>query len=798
MKTEPSSRGAAACKLCGLPLRGSPDEQGAFCCRGCARVYDVLQGLDESAAAVYVEAARRMGIIPGATTPAVEEEPPLPEDPAALKEERFQVEGMSCPSCAWVLQQVLLSDPGVTDAEADFFTASARVRYDLRRTSVPTLRGILKPLGYGLTAPDAGSGSRVSRGITFDFIVCGVLTMNMMSLAAVRYFELLETYERAPALLAWLELLLLLPVLWLGWIPTVRRAVVGLRGGRMKMDFLIAVGVGAAFILSLAALSVGSSHIYFETCAGLVTISLLSRMIEARLRRRAFADIATLMRMRVVHVRKLGDDGAESYCREEQLIPGDRVRFVAGDTVAVDGTLVGDDALVSEAVLTGEPRPLRKVSGDPIIAGSSVMEGDLVVEVRRPFRETTLFGIVEGIGDSLRKSESRLRSADRIAQWFSPLVMTFALAAWIVRLALHGWEYAISAPGWFPSVAVLAIACPCAFSLAGTAAITAATGGLLRRGILVREPAQLERLHRTGLIVFDKTGTITDGNMSVEALAWRDEPRSDLLSLVLAAEQGSVHPIAQALRAYLSRRDLPPPPSGFEIEDLPGQGRVVRGADRALRIGAASLFDSPFEPPKVTPRHTAVWFGTGRQAAGCFLITDGIKEDARDVARGLGEMGYELEILSGDRQEVCDWVARETGIGGVRGGVSLEEKVEHVRARHATGVEVAFVGDGTNDALAMSEACTSVALARSTDEALAASGFVMRHGRLTCLLDLFAVGRKLRRVIALNYLWAFGFNAVFIPVAAAGKLLPLVAMLLMLSSSAGVLLNSLRMRQRGA
>jgi P-type E1-E2 ATPase len=294
--------------------------------------------------------------------------------------------------------------------------------------------------------------------------------------------------------------------------------------------------------------------------------------------------------------------------------------------------------------------------------------------------------------------------------------------------------------------------------------------------------------------VFDKTGTITDGIMSVEALAWRDEPRPDMLSLVLAAEEGSVHPIAQALRAYLAPRDLPPPPPNLEIEDLPGQGRVVRAAGEPFRVGAASLFDSPFEPRNVTPRHTAVWFGSGRQAAGCFLITDGIKDDARDVARGLREMGYELEMLSGDRQEVCDWVAQEMGFGGVRGGVSLEEKVEHVRARRAAGAEVAFVGDGTNDALAMSEATTSVALARSTDEALSASGFVMRHGRLGRLLDLFAAGRKLRRVVGLNYLWAFGFNAVFIPVAAAGKLLPLVAMLLMLLSSAGVLLNSLRMR----
>jgi heavy metal translocating P-type ATPase len=498
--------------------------------------------------------------------------------------------------------------------------------------------------------------------------------------------------------------------------------------------------------------------------------------------------------MRVVNVRRFDAEGLESYCRVNDLGPGDLVRFLPGDTVAIDGTVTGGEVLVSEAVLTGEPEPLRKVTGDSVVAGSEVVEGELVAAVRRRFRETALHGIVEGIGEALRRSESHLRSADRIAQWFSPVVLVIAVAAWLVRLSMHGVEYALSAPGWFPSVAVLAVACPCAFSLAGTAAITAATGGLLRRGILVKEPLQLENLHRTGCVIFDKTGTLTDGNMSVEALLWRNESRTDLLPLVLAAEEGSVHPIAQALRAHLSEMELPEPPESCEVEELPGRGRLLRSEGGSFRIGSAELFDHPFEPQGATPRHTAVWFGSGVEAVGCFLITDGIKEEAGQVARGLRKQGYALEILSGDRQEVCDWVAREMGIGRAVGGVSLEDKVVYVRRKRDAGLEISFVGDGTNDALAMGEASTSVALAKSTDEALAASGFVVRRGRLSRLLDLFATGRKLRGVIRLNYLWAFAFNTIFIPVAAAGKLVPLAAMLLMLVSSAGVLLNSLRMR----
>jgi cation transport ATPase len=316
----------------------------------------------------------------------------------------------------------------------------------------------------------------------------------------------------------------------------------------------------------------------------------------------------------------------------------------------------------------------------------------------------------------------------------------------------------------------------------------------LRRGILVKEPLQLENLHRTSQIIFDKTGTITDGNMSVEALLWREAPRPELLPLVLAAEEGSVHPVAQALRAYLAEQGVEPAEEAHAVEELPGRGRLLRIGEEPFRIGAAGLFVAPFTPEGATPRHTAVWFGHGGVAAGCFLITDGIKPDARSTASGLRELGLGLEILSGDRQEVCDWVAREMGISQAAGGVSLQEKVEHVRRKREAGLEVSFIGDGTNDALAMGEASSSVALARSTDEALSASGFVMRQGRLSRLVELFSSGRKLHGVIRLNYVWAFAFNTIFIPVAAAGRLTPLAAMLLMLVSSAGVLLNSLRMR----
>ncbi len=284
--------------------------------------------------------------------------------------------------------------------------------------------------------------------------------------------------------------------------------------------------------------------------------------------------------------------------------------------------------------------------------------------------------------------------------------------------------------------------------------------------------------------------------MAVDRLVWRAEPRPEILPRVLAAEEGSFHPAADAIRAYAAENGVSAEASPEEVRDLSGQGRSALFEGAELRVGARSLFRDPFDPKDPRPNESAVWFGAQGRAEGCLLLADRLRPDAAQVMAAMRSRGYTAEILSGDRQEVCHWAAAELGVEAARGEATLDEKVEHVRALQEEGLEVAFVGDGTNDALAMREAATSVALARSTDEALAAAGFVVLHGSLSGLPELFATGRKLARVIRSNYAWAFAFNAVFIPVAAAGKLVPLAAMLLMLASSTAVLLNSLRLRRR--
>jgi heavy metal translocating P-type ATPase len=627
-----------------------------------------------------------------------------------------------------------------------------------------------------------------------EFAIAAVITMNIMGLASVRYFEGLGYLDQAPRFLIWLELALTLPVLYIGWLPVIRRAVTALRNKRITGDLLIGTAVGAAALLSVGALITGRDDIYLETCAGLVTITLLSQMIEARLRARAFERLTPLLRMGVERVRVI-DGERERYAGIDEVGAGDRVAFLPGETVAFDGEVAGGAVSISEAVLTGEPAPLARVAGDAVVAGSTVVEGRLELVIARRFDQTRLYRITRSLARSLGRAESRLRSADRITVWFVPAVLVVAVGVWLARLFLLGVDHALSADGWFPSVAVLAVACPCAFSLAGISAITAATGNLLDQGFLVKEPAQLEQLDRIDRVIFDKTGTLTRGEMDVEQLAWRREPREELLPLVLAVERGSMHPVAQALRLHLGPGPASAAGAQLEIRDLGGQGRAAVVDGRELVVGSAALFEDRFEPAGSMPGHTAVWFGFDGRAEGCFLLSDALRPEAAAAVAGLGRLGLEVELVSGDRRSVSESVAAAVGIGRAAGGMTIEDKVDRVRSLRRAGSAVAFVGDGTNDALAMAEGAASVAISGSTDEALSASGFVELHGSLEGLPRLFGLGRRLARVIRGNYVWAFAFNVLFVPVAALGQLVPLAAMALMLVSSTAVLLNSLRLRR---
>ncbi len=793
------------CSLCGFTLPSRPvsgDDDRLYCCAGCRRVDEVLRNLDPSAHAAYITAARRAGLIPSRDglpgmqdldTPSHESTETAPSDASgALRTDRLTIAGFECPSCAWVAERLIRTIEGVEDVRADFMTGTIKVRYDMRRTAPSIFAETIAPFGYRIETASERPGRPLSHPLVLRFTVSAILTMNLMMLSMLRYSESLGWLDIAPAFLIWAEALLCSIVLGYGGMPILRRALFGVTRHRLTMDGLIALAALAAYALSLWALVRGRPDIYFETCAGLITISLLSRMIEARLRERACRDLTVMMRMPVRKVRVEQGEGIVRYITSADVRPGDRVVFDPGEVVPFDGVLLNDDVWISEAVLTGESRPVRRVRGEAVTAGSETVGAAVRIRVTRGIADTRLHEIAESLREAIADHELTLESADRIAAWFGPAVVLIAVIAWLVRAITAGTAGAFTSETLFPSIAVLATACPCAFSLAGVTALTSVTASLLRHGILIKNLSRFERAHRIARIVFDKTGTLTHGSMSVETLLWRTAPDPDLLALCNRIETGSRHPAATAIRAFLSAAGIPSHEAGSGITDDPsGAGRSMCLVDgRTFVIGGTRLFADGFIPPGTASRHTMVFFGLDGRAEGCFLLADSIRPEAGEVIRRVEAMGIAGMMLSGDREETVREVAEALGIREVHGGVTLDRKVEAIRAMQAGSGTTAYVGDGTNDALAMQAADFGIAVARATDEALTAADAVLLDGGLSKLNHLLAAARAMRRTIRMNYIWAFSFNVIFIPVAAMGYLTPLAAMGLMLISSILVLLNS--------
>jgi len=781
----------ATCKLCGASPTDSAS--GPFCCEGCSRVFEVIESLDEEAQATYFEAAQRAGIIPVRDEGGPQNSRKPFAESIAIKTQRLEIRGLVCPSCAWVAERIMESTQGITKATVDFFTGFTSLSYDMRRISLVEVRKALLPFGYELSESTQKPTGRLARRPTVEFLICAILTVNIMSLASVRYFGL----EDLPWFLVWLELGLVTPILWMGHIPMMKRAWVGLLDGHLNMDFLIALAVAAAFLLSVFSLLAGREDIYFETCAGLVTINLLSRMIEAKLRDRALGELRTLMRLPATRVR-IPDGTGIRYLEVEKVERGQVAVFEPDEIVVLDGEVVSKELLVSEAVLTGEPKPIHKSTGDRIVAGTRVVEGALHILVTKKYEETMLHRISQTVTESIQKLESRLRSADRISNRLAPVVLLIALGAWLFRANLFGWDVALASEGWMPSVAVLVVACPCAFSLAGISAVTAATGLLLRRGVLVTQTAQLDRLSDTSRVIFDKTGTLTAGLMEVESISWKEREDESLLDFVLAAEQDSMHPVAQSIRHHLADRGNQASRKG-EVSDVVGKGRILSTGNQHFAVGSGLLFEDSFVPDHIEERHTLAYFGYDGRAVGCFLLSDPAKPNSRKILEELIGQGLSPQIVSGDREEAVHHLVERLGLepdeNRYRGNVTIQNKVDLVRELEQQGVSTAFVGDGTNDALAMKAASVSIAVRKSTDEALSASGFILLRDDISLLPFLFGTGMKLRRVIRSNYVWAFAFNGFFVPIAAMGNFIPLIAMLLMLVSSTAVLINSLRLRR---
>ncbi len=729
--------------------------------------------------------------------------PPASEATPCEASIRLPIEGMRCAGCAASLERALSAEQGVEEAAVSFAAEEAFVRFDEQRTSRERLASAIEERGYRVPAPrvEVGAGDRgARRGERLDrarLLLCAGLTAPLMAPMLLTPLGLPWSLP-GPA-----QLLLALPVQLFGGGPFYAGAWRALRFSGANMDVLVALGTSAAFALSTASL-VTSGPLYFESSTAIITFVLLGKWLEARARQSTTAAVVELMRLRPDKARlRRHAPGAGATAEAEvevdldRVRPGDVIVVRPGEFVPLDGQIIEGESNVDESSLSGESRPVAKAPGSEVMQGTVNGSGLLVARALRPSAASAVSRIAALVMEAQASKPPIQKTVDRVAAWFVPAVAGVAIAV------LGGW-LAFGASfdrAVIVAVSVLVIACPCALGLATPAALAVGTGVAAKWGVLFKDAEALQHAGSLDLVIFDKTGTVTEGRPRVLE-AWGRDPDS-VLALAAAAQYGSEHPLGEALRSAARARGLKAPPAeGFEA--LAGRGVRARvGADevavgsprwvRELLGGDDSLAERTRQ--REAEGHTVLWVARGGRPWGAVAVGDELRPDAASSLASLRARGIATVLLSGDNRATVEGVAEQLGIEIAIAEVLPREKAAHVKRFRSQGRRVAMVGDGINDAPALAAADVGVAMAASSDVAMHSAGVTLMRPELGLLQVAMEISRATRRKIAGNLFWAFAYNTVGIALAAAGLLSPMLAGLAMALSSVSVLGNALLLRR---
>ena len=727
----------------------------------------------------------------------------------------LSIGGMTCASCAMRIEKRLNKLDGVT-ASVNYATEKARV--DATGPIDPELLiAEVEKAGYTaqLPRPPKAEVSEVevdpTRPLLTRLLVSTVLTVPVIAFAMIPALQFTNWQ--------WLSLTLAAPVVVWGALPFHLAAWANLRHGAATMDTLISVGTLAAFGWSLYALFWGtagepgmkhpfeltisrvdgSGNIYFEAAAGVTTFLLAGRYFEARSKRRAGSALRALLELGAKEV-SVVRDGVEARIPTDELIVGDHFVVRPGEKIATDGVIEDGTSAVDASMVTGESLPAEVVAGDDVIGGTVNTSGRLTVRATRVGAETQLAQMARMVEDAQSGKAQAQRLADSISGIFVPIVI--ALAIGTLGFWLGTGEGASAA--FTAAVAVLIIACPCALGLATPTALMVGTGRGAQLGILIKGPEVLESTRTIDTVVLDKTGTVTTGRMTLHDVIVADgEDRATVLRIAGALEDASEHPIARAI-ADAARAELGTLPTveGFTNTEGLGVQGVVEG--RAVVVGReAFLADwsthlGELAGPKGAAEaqgRTPVVVGWDGVVRGVLVVADTIKESSAEAVRQLRELGLRPVLLTGDNERSARAVAAAVGIDEVHAEVLPGDKVDVVRALQQQGRTVAMVGDGVNDAAALAQSDLGLAMGTGTDAAIAAADLTLVRGDLLAVPDAIRLSRRTLGTIKGNLFWAFAYNVVGIPLAAAGLLNPMLAGAAMAFSSVFVVSNSLRLRR---
>lgn len=741
----------------------------------------------------------------------------------------LNITGMTCAACSARIEKGLSRLPGVSQANVNLALETGHIEYAAGALKPSDITAKIKQMGYGaelqLTQEETTSvRERELQRKKWKWMISALLSIPLLW-AMVGHFSFTSgIYVPELFMNPWFQLLLATPVQFvIGWQFYVG-AYKALRNRSANMDVLVALGTSAAFFYSLyltlssgylpsttmdhgamgtsTAAAMPSVELYYETSAILITLILLGKWFEAVAKGRSSQAIKSLIELapREAHVIR---DGQEVMVPAAYVAVGDLVLVKPGDSIPVDGIVEEGQSSVDESMLSGESLPVDKKPGDPVTGATLNKNGVLRLRATRVGSDTALSQIIKVVEQAQGSKAPIQRIADVISGIFVPIVVGIAALTFLI------W-YLFASPGDFAgslekAIAVLVIACPCALGLATPTSVMAGSGRAAEYGILFKGGEHLESAQQIQTVVLDKTGTVTQGKpVLTDVVTAPNWTESDLLERVGAAEQSSEHPLAEAIVAGIRAKGLELTPTE-KFENIPGYGVRASAKGQEILVGTRRLLaDAQVNVSEETVQQmnrleeqgrTAMLVAVDGQWAGIVAVADTIKDTSREAIGRLQAMGIDVIMITGDNERTARAVAEQAGIGKVLAEVLPEGKAAEVKKLQESGLKVAMVGDGINDAPALATADIGMAIGTGTDVAMEAADITLMRGDLNSIADAIEMSRRTMGNIKQNLFWALGYNVIGIPIAAVGFLAPWLAGAAMAFSSVSVVLNSLRLQR---
>lgn len=727
------------------------------------------------------------------------------------KKESLRITGMSCAACAARIEKKLSMLPGVSAAGVNLASEKATVEYNPSEVKVSDMISAIRSLGYNAERAEEvpadrekEAGEKEIRILKISLAASAILTFPLL-LAMVLAILGVEAPWLQILHSPYFQLALATPVQFIIGSRFYKHSYYALKSGSANMDVLIAMGTSAAYLYSLynvffqEVMEGMMKDLYFEAAAVIITLILLGRYLESVAKGKTSEAIRKLMGLQA-KTAKVIRDGVEMDIPIEEVLVGDIVVVRPGEKVPVDGRIIEGNSSVDEAMLTGESLPVEKKPGDFVIGATINKYGSFKFEAVRVGKDTALAQIIRMVEEAQGSKAPIQKIADKVSGIFVPVVVGIAVLTFIVGLIVHGNV----SNALMNAVAVLVIACPCALGLATPTAIMVGTGKGAENGILIRGGEHLETACKLDAVVFDKTGTITNGKPEVtDVIPLGRQSPAELLRTAAIAEKNSEHPLGAAIyekgkQEYGSIQD----PDKFEA--IPGRGVKAEAGGKSVCIGTRKLMNElGVDTGKIEhvisaledEGKTAMIMAEDNVPEAVIAVADTLKESSAEAIGELKEMGIEVYMITGDNRRTANAIARQAGIANVLAEVLPENKAEEIERLKAGGKIVAMVGDGINDAPALAGANIGIAMGTGTDVAMEAAGITLMRGDLRAIPAAIRLSRRTMRKIKQNLFWAFFYNVIGIPFAAFGLLNPMIAGGAMAFSSVSVVTNSLSLKR---